>query len=218
MADISLIRQKVQQARQHLAKGELHKARALLKGLEHPKAQALLADVEAQLALQKPKQAQFPFVPVLGFLGIFFVLLIGGGFALMANRTVPTPEAVPTAIPTSDCTSETVQTWWAVQDLVLDTFVADASSASRTMPGERLTERIASLHQMRNDFPAVPECASSEMRTAIADLLEAMDATIAALERWSNGTADGTQTSIDLQNAEAELWEARTQLRNLNRF
>jgi hypothetical protein len=215
MADISLIRQKVQQARQHLAKGELHKARALLKGLEHPKAQALLAEIEAQLALQKSKQAQFPFIPVLGFLGVFFILLIGGGFALMANRDVPTPEAIPTAIPTSDCTSETVQSWWAVQDLALDTFVADASSASRTMPGERLTERIEALRQIRNDFPALPECANSEMQTAIADLLGAMDITIAALERWSNGTADGTQTSIDLQNAETGLRESRTQMREL---
>jgi hypothetical protein len=218
MADISLIRQKVQQARQHIGKGELHKARALLKGLEHPKAQALLAGVEIQIAQRKPTQAKFPLIPVLGFLAVFFLLLIGGGFALMANRDIPTPEPLPSLIPTSDCTPETVQAWWAIQDLVLDTFVADASSASRTMPGERLTERIAALRQMRNDFPAVPECASSEMQTAIADLLEAMDATIATLERWSNGTADGTQTSIDLQNAEAELWEARTQLRNLNRF
>ena len=213
MADISIIRQNVQQARQHIAKGELHKARTLLKGLEHPKAQVLLAEVEAQLALQKPKQAQFPLIPVLGFWGIFFILLIGGGFALMANRDTPTPEPLPSLIPTSDCTPETVQTWWVVQDLALDTFVADASSASRTMPGERLTERIAALRQMRNDFPALPECASSEMQTAIVDLLEAMDATIAALERWSNGTADGTQTSIELQNAEVAIQEARTHAR-----
>src|SRR5688572_12396183 len=103
MADISLIRQKVQQARHHLAKGELHKARSLLKGLEHPKAQALLAEVEAQLAVQKPKQAQFPLIPVLGFLGIFLILLIGGGFTLMTNRDVPTPEPLPSLIPTSDC-------------------------------------------------------------------------------------------------------------------
>lgn len=214
MADVSLIRQKVQQARQHLTKGELHKARTLLKGLEHPKAQALLAEVEAQLAQQKPKQTQFPLTPFLGFLGIFLILVIGGGFTLMANRDTPTPDPLPSLIPTSDCTPETVQTWWAVQDLALDGFVADASSASRTMPGERLTERIAALRQMRNDFPALPDCASSEMQTAITDLLEAMDTTIAALERWSNGTADGTQTSIDLQNAEIELREARTQARN----
>jgi hypothetical protein len=217
MADISLIRQKVQQARQHLAKGELLKARALLKGLEHPKAQALLAGVEAQLALQKPKQAQFPLIPVVGFLGIFLILVIGGTFTLMANRDTLTLEPLPSLIPTSDCTPETVQAWWAVQNLALDGFVTDASSASRTMPGERLTERIAALSQMRNDFPALPECASSEMQTAIADLLEAMDATIAALERWSNGTTDGTQTSIDLQNAETELREARTQMRELIR-
>ena len=213
MADISLIRQKVQLARQHLAKGDLHKARALLKGLEHPKAQALLAEVEAQLALHKPKQAQFPLIPVLSFLVIFLILVIGGGFTLMANRDAPTPEPLPSLIPTSDCTPETVQNWWAVQDLALDTFVADASSASRTMPGERLTERIAALRQLQNDFPALPDCASSEMQTAIADLLEAMDATIVALERWSSGTTNGTQTSIDLQNAEAELREARTQAR-----
>src|SRR5690606_37807689 len=121
------IRQKVQQARQYLAEGELHKARTLLKGLKHPKAQALLAEVEAQLALQKPKQAQFPLIPVLGVLGIFLILVIGGGFTLMANRDATTPEPLPSPIPTSDCTSETVQTWWAVQDLALDGFVADAS-------------------------------------------------------------------------------------------
>jgi hypothetical protein len=40
-----------------------------------------------------------------------------------------------------------------------------------------------------------------------------MDDTISALERWSNGTADGTQTTIDLQNAETALREARTQAR-----
>jgi hypothetical protein len=214
MADVSFIRQKVQQARQHLAKGDLHKARALLKGLEHSKAQALLAEVEAQLTQQKPKQAQFPLIPVVGFLGIFLILLIGGAFTLMANRDTPTPEPLPSLIPTSDCTPETVQTWWAVQDLALDGFVADASSASRTMPGERLTERITALRQMRDDFPVLPDCASSEMQTVITELLEAMNATIAALEGWSNGTADGTQTSLALQNAEQALRDARTRARD----
>jgi hypothetical protein len=213
MADVSLIRQKVQQARQHLVKGELYKARALLKGLEHPKAQALLADVETQIAQQKSTQTKFPLIPILGFLVIFSLLLIGGGFTLIANQDEPTPEPIPTVMPTSDCTAETVQSWWAIQDLALDTFVTDASSASRTMPGERLTERIGALRQTRNDFPALPECANSEIQTTISDLLRAIDDTIAALERWSNGTADGTQTSIDLQNAEQELREARTRMR-----
>ena len=213
MANVSLTRQKVQQARQHLAKGELHKARTLLKGLEHPKAQTLLVDVEAQIAQQIPKQAKSPLMPVLGFLVIFLILVIGGAFTLMANRDTPTPEPLPSLIPTSDCTPETVQSWWAVQDLALDTFVADASSASRTMPGERLTERIAALRQMRNDFPPLPECATTEVQMAISDLLQAMADTIAALEHWSNGTADGTQTSIDLQNVEAALRQARTQVR-----
>jgi hypothetical protein len=213
MTDVNLIRQKVQQARQHMAKEEWFKARALLKGLEHPKAQALLAEVEEQIAQQKPAGGNFPLIPLIGFLGIFLLLALGGGFMFMANRDTPTPEPLPTIAPTSDCNSETVRTWWAVQDLALDTFVSDASAASRTMPGERLTERLASLRQFRADFPSLPECASSEMREAITDLLQAMDDTISALERWSNGTADGTQTTIDLQNAETALREARTQAR-----
>jgi hypothetical protein len=213
MTDVNLIRQKVQQARQHIAKEEWFKARALLKGIEHPKAQALLAEVETQIAQQKPASGKFPLLPLFGFLGIFLLLALGGGFMFMANLDTPTPEPLPTIMPTSDCTPETVRAWWAVQDVAIDTFVADASAASRTMPGERLTERIASLRQFRTDFPAMPECASSEMREAVTDLLQAMDNTILALERWSNGTADGTQTSIDLQNAETALREARTLLR-----
>lgn len=213
MTDVNLIRQKVQQARQHIAKEEWLKARALLKGLDHPKAQALLAEVETQIAQQKPTSGKFPLLPILGILGIFLLLAIGGSFAFMANRNIPTPEPLPTIAPTSDCTPETVRAWWSVQDVALDTFVADASAASRTMPGERLTERLTALQAFRANFPDLPECASSEMRDAIADLLQAIDDTISALERWSNGTADGTQTTIDLQDAELALREARARAR-----
>lgn len=62
--------------------------------------------------------------------------------------------------------------------------------------------------------PTFPECASSDMQAAVTDLLEAMNATIAALEHWSNGTADGTQTSLDLQNAEESLQQARPRVRS----
>lgn len=206
MADVTQIRQKVQQARGHIAKGELAKARAILKGIDHPKAQALLAEVEAQLA-QKP-QASFPIIPFLGFLGVFLLLAIGGGVVLMGGQPTPTPEPLPTLMPTADCTSETVRGWWGVQNVALDTFVADASAASRTMPGERLTERISALRQFRADFPALPECASSEMQTAIADLLQAMDDTIAALEAWANG-ADAVQTANTLTLTERALRDAR---------
>jgi hypothetical protein len=61
--------------------------------------------------------------------------------------------------------------------------------------------------------PAAPECTSADTRAALADLLSAMDATILALENWSNGTTDSTQTSIDLQNAETALRDARVNIR-----
>jgi hypothetical protein len=56
--------------------------------------------------------------------------------------------------------------------------------------------------------------ATSEMQTAITDLLEAMDATLATFERCSNGTVDSTRTSIDLQNAEEDLSEMRQRIRD----
>jgi hypothetical protein len=212
MADLTQVRQKVQQARQHVANGEWHKARTLLKGLEHPKAQALLAEVDAHIAQQKPQTGKFPLLALLGFLGVC-VLAVMGGMAFLAGRADPAPVVLPTLEPTADCTPDTVRAWWGAQNIALDGFVADASSASRLMPGERLTGRLQALQAFRASFPPLPSCASTDVQGAIADLLKAMDDTIGAVERWSNGSADGTQTSIDLQNAETALRQARTRAR-----
>jgi hypothetical protein len=155
-------------------------------------------------------------VPLIVFFSLIIVLSVGG-FLLVSRsgREVPTP-ILPTlaVLPTSDCTPETVRTWWGIQNIALDMFTQDASSASRTMPGERLNERLASLRQFRADFPDPPECASSEFRMAINDLLRAMDDTIIALEDWSDGTMDGLAVTTALQEAESALRAARTQARD----
>jgi hypothetical protein len=206
------IRQQIKKARTHIAAEEWAKARAALKDVDHPKAKELLADVEAHLA--EDVSGSFPMVPLLVFFSLI-VTLSAGGFLLVSrsNRAVPTP-VLPTlaVIPTSDCTPETVRTWWGMQNIALDTFTQDASSASRTMPGERLDERLASLRHFRADFPDPPECASTEFRMAINDLLRAMDDTIIALEGWSDGTMDGLAVTTALQEAESVLRTARTAL------
>ena len=205
------IRQQIKKAQTHIAAEEWAKARAALKEVDHPKAKELLAEVEVHLA--EESSGGFPIVPLIVFFNLVVVLSVGG-FLLVSRsgREVPTP-VLPTlaVIPTSDCTPETVRTWWGVQNVALDTFTQDASSASRTMPGERLNERLASLRQFRADFPAPPECASSEFRMAINDLLRAMDDTITALEGWSDGTMDGLAVTTALQEAESALRAARTQ-------
>ena len=202
------IRQQIKKAQTHIAAEEWAKARAALKDVDHPKARAMLEQVEARLAAQS---GGFPVGRVLALVGMVLVLGIGG-FLLMSGRgesaAVP---VLPTlaVIPTSDCTPETVRTWWGVQNVALDTFTQDASSASRTMPGERLNERMASLRQFRADFPDPPECASSEFRMAVNDLLRTIDDTIIALEGWSDGTMDGLAVTTTLQEAESALRVAR---------
>ncbi|MEO1444091.1 MAG: hypothetical protein AAFV33_27095, partial [Chloroflexota bacterium] len=195
------IRHQIKKAQTHIAAEEWAKARATLKDVDHPKAKELLAEVEVHLA-EEPS-GRFPMVPLIVFFSLVVVLSVSG-FLLVSRsgRDVPIP-VLPTlaVIPTSDCTPETVQTWWGVQNVALDTFTQDASSASRTMPGERLNERMASLRQFRADFPDPPECASSEFRMAVNDLLRTIDDTIITLEGWSDGTMDGLAVTTVLQEA-----------------
>jgi hypothetical protein len=208
------VRQQVRKARSHIAAEEWAKARAALKDVDHPKAKQMLAEVEAHL--HEETSGGFPTVPLLVFFSLVVVLSVGG-FLLVSrsNRAVPTP-VLPTlaVIPTSDCTPETVRTWWAEQNVALDTFTGDASSASRTMPGERLDERLASLRQFRADFPDPPACVSTEFRVAVNDLLRAMDDTITTLEGWSDGTMDGLAVTTALQEAESALRDARIRARD----
>ena len=207
------IRQQIKKAQTHIAAEEWAKARALLKNVDHPKAKELLAEVEVHLA--EESSGGFPIVPLIVFFSLVVVLSVAGFLLLSGRGEASAVPVLPTlaVIPTSDCTPETVRTWWGVQNVALDTFTGDASSASRTMPGERLDERLASLRQFRADFPDTPECASSDFRLAVIDLTRAMDNTITALEGWSDGTVDGLAVTTALQEAESALRVARTQLR-----
>ena len=207
---MSDIRQQIKKAQAHIAAEEWAKARAALKDVDHPKAQELRAQVEIHLA-EEPI-GNFPIIPLIVVFSLVILLALGG-LLLFSRSDHEVPASVlPTlaVIPTSDCTSETVQTWWSVQNVALDTFTQDASSASRTMPGERLDERLASLRQFREDFPAPPECANLEVKAGMTDLTLAMDTTISILEDWSTG--DSERVTMELPLAQDALRNARTRI------
>ena len=100
------IRQQIKKAQAHIAAKEWAKARANLKDVDHPKAKALLAEVEVYLA--KEASGGFPMVPLIVFFSLIVVLSVGG-FLLVSHsgREVPTP-VLPTlaVLPTSDCTPD----------------------------------------------------------------------------------------------------------------
>jgi hypothetical protein len=67
---IAQIRQRLQQARSAYDAGDYAKARALLKGIDHPKAQAMLAQIDAQA----PAKTGFPCLPMALFVGMVGVI------------------------------------------------------------------------------------------------------------------------------------------------
>jgi hypothetical protein len=216
MTDLNVTRQRVQAAREHIKKFEWGKARALLKGLEHPKAQALLAEVETQLASQKSKSAGFPVLRVVGFL-VIFVGLLGGGGLLLSHRNTPSVmvENVPTISPTEECNEATVQTWWRVQDFGLADFASNASALGLSDFGERYDRKLDELKEFRENFPPLPSCASAELGTAISDLLVVMDATISNFEGQRDNTIDPTTGWNAEYDNERALRSARSTVREI---
>jgi hypothetical protein len=214
MTDGIQLRQQIQQARAHIEKGEWGKARKILVGIDHPKAAQLLAEVEGKLA-EMPSSAGFPLIPVLGLVGIALLLALAGFWFFARSNTldtIPIIETLPTLIPTDDCTPETVQQWWSVQNTSLDEFVRLSSLASRTMPGERLNQIMAALDAFGADFPDPPPCASAEVVQGVADLHAAMDQTLVALDDW---VSDGAVSDVGLiPAAEIAFNRARDALRS----
>jgi hypothetical protein len=86
-------------------------------------------------------------VPVIG-IAYAMVLMLVVSVGLLVTARNPQPEAM---LPTLACNAETIQLWWDAQEIGLSQFAADASSASRTMPGERLMTRIATLRQFSDN-------------------------------------------------------------------
>ena len=205
------LREQIKQAQALIAAGDLKRARTLLQTIDHPKAQAMLAGVESQLAAQTT--AGFPLGRVLALVGMVLVLGVGGLLVMTGGSETAADPVLPTlaVYPTSDCTQTMVATWWGVQNIALDTFAQDASSASRTMPGQRLNERVGALRQFRADFPGPPDCASIEVQAGVTDLTLAMDATISILEDWAAG--DPERVTMELPLAQDALRDARTRIR-----
>jgi len=199
--DPNTVRQRVQQARDHLAKGDSAKAKSVLKGLDHPKAQALLAQIEVESPT--PKRARLPMLPIIGLLAVM-ILACGGGFFLLNNRPTPTPAPLPTLIPTDACTPAEVDAWWQSQQMTtFSRFAELASAGSRTMPGERLASILDELIGLRN-FSPPPSCLTSAQRERLAMLDDLMRQAVETLTDWDHGIIDGTAMSNLMAEWEAE--------------
>jgi hypothetical protein len=216
MSEINVIRHKVQQARELAQQGKYAQAKALLKGLTHPKALELVSKLDERLAAQPQPARKFPLLPVLGFGGIVLVMLLGGLFALNAaqsNLTLPpTLELIITL--TSDCTDQTVRDWWQTQIQMgrdLNTFAANASAATMTLPGERLTEQIAKLHELQILEP-LPACASAELQVAVTDLLAARDGWLTALEEFNSGTLSMNDAAFRFAEMDKDFRDAQLRI------
>jgi len=202
------IRQKVKLAREQMRAGDYKKARTTLKGVDHPKAQELREMIDEHIG-EAESDTGFPLGRVLGLLAIVLIM-IGGTAFFMSGGGEPEPTMVlPTIamIPTSDCTPDSVETWWGAVNIELDTFIQDSAAASRTIPGERLTERIEGLRQMRADIQEIPECASTEMKMATNQIKRGMDDAIRILTTWSD-TNDADAVTRELPGAQQVIRNA----------
>ena len=199
-ADVTKLRQQIKKARDHIQAEEWHKARATLNGLDHPMADRLRAEVTIHFASQPPRT--LPFLPLIVAFGVEILFLIGLSYGAWRWTASPPSEVfiLPTlaSLPYADCTPAEVDAWWAEQHDALDSFLQDASSASRTLPSEALTQRLAHLHQVRADFSSIPPCASMDTRQQVSEVWRTMDDILLALEAWSLGTLDelGVQAVI----------------------
>ncbi len=217
--NLNQVRQNVQQARDLAKQGHYAQARALLKGINHPKVVEMIAQLDEHMAAQpRTRTAQFPLLPVVGLIGVVILVVMGGGL-LLTQRSRETAELLfpmPTVtLVMEECTDATITAWWQVQiqnDLELNTFAVNADAASSTLPGERLTTAIDNLRTTRAlALQDIPPCASVDLQTALADLLSAMDDVILALDRWNKGEA----TSGNLMN---EYYAANESVRNAKRI
>lgn len=144
------------------------------------------------------------------------LLLCFGGMSLFLvgvgvwQMSLPTPAVLPlpTVVPTSECTLESVYLWQTVQEARLADVEKTASSASRTMPGERLNGEIARLQSLRMSLDPIPPCADSTVQMRWKTTLNAFDYVISVLNLWQTAQLDGTQFTIQFQQAEQAWREA----------
>jgi biopolymer transport protein ExbD len=209
VSDTTQTRQKIKQARQAYLSGDYAKARSLLKGVNHPKADALIAQIDEAA----PPNRGIPILPLVGIVVVVILVLVGS-LMLLANATPSQDDTpLPTLIPTSDCTQSMVDAWWMAQEIELSQFVTDASSASRTMPGERLDGHIRALQAIRDGMEAPPVCISASQSAGYVAVLDAMYAMLEALNDWATGRTDGTAFSLTFGQAEDLLRQARAGMR-----
>ena len=209
MSDPNTIRQKVQQAREMSKQGHYVQARALLKGIDHPKVKEMVSQLDVQIAAQPaPIRGKISLVPILGLIAGVAVLLIGVGLLLAQRSRQNLETVVPTATVTlvqDVCTDATINAWWQMQiqpDRELNTFAVDANAAWSTMPGDWLTNQIDRLTNTRAaTFIDIPACASPELKSALTSVLVAMDHMLVVLEQWNNGELNGSEITNQFYEA-----------------
>jgi hypothetical protein len=188
-------RQRILQAREAIQAGHGAKARKLLAGIDHPKAQALLDGLEPA-----PTRTRFPLVALM-----IVVMLFAGGIIAGLLLLRPQPEAIvlPTLYPTSEPTQVCDMSLWQSQyNALMDSFLGTASAASRTLPGERLNQRLAELQATRDSFTA--PCDADYLADYDAHL-QTFDELLNILTQWANGELDGTQFSMAFEQAFAQV-------------
>lgn len=179
-------RQRIVQARKLIDTGQDAKARKLLSGIDHPKAQALREQLEPA-----PANTRFPLLALFLFVMIFTGAMIAGFFLLRPQSEItPLPTLYPTAEPTEICDNSL---WQSQHNALVDGFLGTASAASRTMPSDRLDDRITELQTIYAQFDAPCD-------TALLADYQTQQATfndlLTLLEQWANGELDGTQFSM----------------------
>ena len=183
-------RQRILQAREAIQAGQDAKARKLLAGIDHPKAHALLD------GLEPPVKTRFPLVAL-----VIVVLLFASGIVVGFLLLRPQEEQVilPTLYPTSEPTAVCdISVWQSQHNAFVDSFLGTASAASRTLPGERLNQRITELQATRDSFTA--PCDADYLADYNAHL-QTFDELLRVLTQWANGELDGTQFSTAFDTA-----------------
>ena len=92
--------------------------------------------------------------------------------------------------------------WQSQHNTLVDSFLGTASAASRTLPSERLNQRLTDLQATRDSFTA--PCDADYLADYNAHL-QTFDELLNILTQWANGELDGTQFSMAFEQAFAQV-------------
>jgi hypothetical protein len=120
----------------------------------------------------------------------------------MPDTSIFTPEV--TAEATADC-AFLLPLWQQSQTDILNIFLVDATSATLTMPGERLDGNLLALQTLRQTMPLLPPCTEPSVQTRYLATLTTMDDILALLYRWQSGDISASQLTHEFFELEKEV-------------